>query len=135
MIFSLDIVQGSKMRKYSICINFDKDLDNLTSQLNKIFQVKGQLRQDEFIKAYDWQLFGYSITLVEDPDLTDDNGIPFSEFNYAIFINLSSAENLELNDKFVDIFGKLLICKISQKVSKKCLLVDHLQEVINWNDL
>ncbi|MBR8829001.1 MAG: hypothetical protein DSM107014_14065 [Gomphosphaeria aponina SAG 52.96 = DSM 107014] len=97
----------------------------------KLIGSKGMDKTNDMGSLHLWHLLDFDLIAIYEPNLDDDQGIPFSSYNFLLDFVLTDCRDLELNKQFCYTLAKLLMVKIKREISQDTILVKNLQRIID----
>jgi len=92
--------------------------------------MKGRDVTDDVRKRHIWRLFDIEILAYPDPDLDDDQGIPFSTFTFQVQLVLANMRDHDESNRFRHALARMLVVKIRKRLDHNVRLVRNLQTEI-----
>ncbi|MDB6135727.1 MAG: hypothetical protein JWM59_3970 [Verrucomicrobiales bacterium] len=104
--------------------------EKVVETISHMLGVAGFEKRDERGVRHVWYLFGMEIIAIDDPDLVDDQGIPFSEFSTEVALILHRTEHWEEAEAFRHAFAVLLVLRLRNLIGSSIYMVRNLQQEI-----
>ena len=112
---------------FSIFASAQTTWDEFVACFSKIINVEGVDDSDEFGKRHVWKALGFEFIGINNPDLDDDQGIPFSTFNFQIDLLASDVDNPKETSRFSDALARFLVVRMRKVMNEEFRLVKNLQ--------
>jgi len=133
MITFLDILRGSNMDILSIFLKSQTSWNDLIGYISITINLNGTGESDEFGRRHIWKTFGIEFIAIDKPNLDDDQGIPFSKYNFQLDLLVTDLLNPEETNKFRSALARYLFIKLRSTMSDdnaEVQLVKNLQTLI-----
>ena len=102
----------------------------LQEAISQIVGMPGRDDSDDISRRHAWDVFGLEIVAIDEPDLDDDQGIPFSSFSSQVNLTISNMDYPHEADALRHAFAALLVLRLRSHLDPDTRLVLNLQREI-----
>ena len=119
------------MDSLSIMVSSDASWDEFVESVSNIVGVAGLSETDDFGKRHVWKALNTEFIGIDQPDLDDDQGIPFSKFNCQLDLIASNLESPNETERFYCAVGRFVTIKLKRSLTGDIQLIQNLQTLVS----
>jgi hypothetical protein len=91
---------------------------------------EGRDDTDDLGKRHVWSILGIDVIGIENPDLDDDQGIPFSAYHLQLKLIVANMDNCDECERFRLALARMLVVSVRKRWNVNSRLIRNLQTEI-----